>query len=233
MKENAKHEKRRDKLSQRLKDKSNYEVFFFFFFFSFVTFVSSGESFKNQSNFEDDSSSISFDAKKNAGESKLVTGTSPLSNNDAMMIEGLGYEEDMNNNWRARVWALFEDDDDYSPISFESSSNESTSLEFIERQESKIARQSRSDKKISKRSKQTRVSVIDNKGLDVLQDTLIDYFKDRTSSTRDLLGQGSLLKKIESTFERHLIEHTTKVLELRHYFKESLHKYHKKHVHPW
>jgi hypothetical protein len=75
--------------------------------------------------------------------------------------------------------------------------------------------------------------VIDNKGLDVLQDTLIDYFKDRTSSTKDLLKQESLLKKIESTFEKHLIEHIAKVLELRRYFKESLHKYHKKHVHPW
>jgi len=73
--------------------------------------------------------------------------------------------------------------------------------------------------------------VIDNKDLDVLQDTLIDYFKDRTSSTKDLSRQGSLLKKIENTFERHLIEHTAKVLKLRRYFKKSLHKYHKKHVH--
>ncbi len=40
------------------------------------------------------------------------------------------------------MWALFEDDDNYSPIFFEFSSNESISLEFIERQESKIAKQS-------------------------------------------------------------------------------------------
>ncbi len=74
--------------------------------------------------------------------------------------------------------------------------------------------------------------MIDNKGLGVLQDTLIDYFKDRTSSTRDSSRQGSLLKKIEDTLERHLIEHTAKVSKLRRYFKESLHEYHKKHVHP-
>ncbi len=98
MKENAKHEKRKDKLSQQLKNKSNYEVFFFFFFFFFVAFVSNGKSFKNQSNFEDNSSSIFFDAKKNARKSKLVIETSSLSNNDAMMIEGLGYEEDIDNN---------------------------------------------------------------------------------------------------------------------------------------
>jgi hypothetical protein len=233
MKENAKHKKRRNRLSQRLKNKPNYEVFFFFFFSFFVASVSSGESFENQSNFEDSSSSISSDAEKNAEESELVTGTSSLPNNDAMMTGGLDYEEDMNNNWRARVWALSEDDDDYSPILSESSSNESTSPEPIERQESKTARQSRSGRKTSKRSKQTRVSVTDNKGLDVLQDTLIDYFKDRTSSTRDSSKQESLLKKIEDTLERHLTEHTAKVSKLRRYFKESLHEYHKKHVHPW
>ena len=98
MKENAKHEKRRDKLSQRLKDKPNYEVFFFSSFSSFAASVSSGESSKNQSNSEDSSSSISSNAKENAGESKLVIGTSPLPNNDAMMTGGLGYEEDINNN---------------------------------------------------------------------------------------------------------------------------------------
>jgi hypothetical protein len=103
MKENAKHEKRRDRLSQRLKNKSNYEVSFFSFFSFFVASVSSGESFENQSNSEDSSSSIFFDAEENAGESKLVTGTSSLPNNDAMMTGGLDYEEDMNNNWRARV----------------------------------------------------------------------------------------------------------------------------------
>jgi len=72
--------------------------------------------------------------------------------------------------------------------------------------------------------------VIDNKDLDVLQNILIDYFKDRMSSTRDLSKQESLLKKIKSTFERHLIKHIAKVLKLRRYFKKSLHKYHKKHV---
>ncbi len=103
MKENAKHEKRRDKLSQRLKDKSNYEVFSSSSFSSFAASVNSGESSKNQSNSEDSSSSISSNAKKNARESKLVTETSPLPNNDAMMIGDLGYEEDIDNNWRTRV----------------------------------------------------------------------------------------------------------------------------------
>ncbi len=128
------------------------------------------------------------------------------------------------------MWALFEDDDDYSPIFSKSSLNESTSPKFIERQRNKIAKQFRSDKKTSKRSKQTRVNVINNKDLDVLQNTLIDYFKDRTSSTKDLLRQESLLKKIENTFKKHLIEHTTKGSKLRRYFKKSLHKYHKKHI---
>jgi len=233
MKENAKHEKRRDRLSQRLKDKPNYEVSSSSSFSSSAASVSSGESSENQSNSEDSSSSISSDAEENAGESELVTGTSPLPNNDAMMTGGLGYEEDMNNNWRAGVWALSEDDDDYPPIPSEPPPNGSTSPEPIERQGSKTARQSRSGRKTPKRSKQTRVSVTDNKGLDVLQDTLIDYFKDRTSSTRDSSGQGSLLKKIEGTLERHLTEHTAEVSELRRYFKESLHEYHKKHVHPW
>ncbi len=82
-----------------------------------------------------------------------------------------------------------------------------------------------------KRSKQTRVNVIDNKDLDVLQDTLIDYFKDRTSSTKNSLKQESLLKKIKNTLKRHLIKHIAKVSKFRRYFKKSLHKYHKKHVH--
>ena len=70
-----------------------------------------------------------------------------------------------------------------------------------------------------------------NKNLDVLQDTLINYFKDRTSSTKDLSKQEFLLKKIKNTFERYLTKHIAKVLKLRRYFKKSLHKYYKKHVH--
>jgi len=72
--------------------------------------------------------------------------------------------------------------------------------------------------------------VINNKDLDVLQDTLINYFKNRTLLTRDLLRQESLLKKIKNTFEKYLIEHTIEVLKLKRYFKESLHKYYKKYV---
>jgi hypothetical protein len=81
-----------------------------------------------------------------------------------------------------------------------------------------------------KRFKQTRVKVINNKDLDVLQNTLINYFKDRTSLTKDLSRQKSLLKKIKNTFKKHLIKHIAKVLKLRRYFKKSLHKYYKKHV---
>jgi len=81
-----------------------------------------------------------------------------------------------------------------------------------------------------KRFKQTRINVIDNKDLDVLQNTLINYFKNRTSLTKDLLKQESLLKKIKNTFKKYLIKHTTKVLKLKRYFKKSLHKYYKKHV---
>jgi len=73
--------------------------------------------------------------------------------------------------------------------------------------------------------------VTNNKDLDVLQDTLIDYFKDRTLSTRDLSKQESLLKKIKNTFEKHLTKHIAKVSKLKRYFKKSLHKYHKKYVH--
>jgi type III secretory pathway component EscR len=75
-----------------------------------------------------------------------------------------------------------------------------------------------------------RINIIDNKDLGVLQNTLIDYFKDRTLSTKNLLRQESLLKKIENTFKKHLIKHIAKVLKLQRYFKKSLHKYYKKHV---
>jgi len=75
-----------------------------------------------------------------------------------------------------------------------------------------------------------RINVIDNKDLDVLQNTLINYFKDRTLLTKNLSKQESLLKKIKNTFKRHLIKHIAKVLKLRRYFKKSLHKYYKKHI---
>ena len=81
-----------------------------------------------------------------------------------------------------------------------------------------------------KRSKQTRVNVIDNKDLDILQDILIDYFKNRTLLTKDLLRQESLLKKIKNIFKRHLIKYIAKVSKLRRYFKKSLDKYYKKYI---
>jgi len=79
-----------------------------------------------------------------------------------------------------------------------------------------------------KRFKQTRINAIDSKDLDILQNTLIDYFKNRTLLTRNLLRQESLLKKIKNTFKKHLIKHIAKILKLRRYFKKSLHKYYKK-----
>ncbi len=75
-----------------------------------------------------------------------------------------------------------------------------------------------------------RINVINNKDLDVLQNTLINYFKNRTSLTKNLLRQESLLKKLKNTFKKYLIKHIAKVLKLRRYFKKSLHKYYKKYV---
>ena len=57
-----------------------------------------------------------------------------------MIIEDLDYEKDINNNWRTRVWALFENNNNYSSIFFESLLNKSISLESIERQESKTTK---------------------------------------------------------------------------------------------
>jgi len=81
-----------------------------------------------------------------------------------------------------------------------------------------------------KKFKQTCVNVINNKDLNVLQDTLIDYFKNRTLLIKDLSKQRSLLKKIKNTFKKYLIKYIAKVLKLRRYFKKSLHKYYKKYV---
>lgn len=68
-------------------------------FFSFVVIVvNNEESFENQDNFNDSSSNIHIDAKKNAKESKLVTKASSSFNDDAMMTKDLDYEEEMNDN---------------------------------------------------------------------------------------------------------------------------------------
>jgi len=81
-----------------------------------------------------------------------------------------------------------------------------------------------------KKFKQIYVNVIDNKDLDVLQNILINYFKDRILLTKKLLRQESLLKKIKNTFKRYLIEYIAKILKLKRYFKKLLHKYYKKYV---
>jgi len=63
-----------------------------------------------------------------------------------------------------------------------------------------------------------------------LQDTLIDYFKDRTLLIKNLSKQESLLKKIKNMFKKHLTKHIAKVSKFKRYFKKSLHKYYKKYV---
>ena len=112
-------------------------------------------------------------------------------------------------------------------LSFKSLLNKFILLEFIKRQESKIAKQSRNNKKILKRFKQIRINVIDNKDLDVLQNILIDYFKNRTLLTKNLLRQKSLLKKINNICKKYLTKYITKVSKLRYYIKKLLHKYYK------
>ncbi len=57
-----------------------------------------------------------------------------------MITKDLDYEENIDNNWRTRVWALFENNNNYSSIFFESLLNKSISLESIERQESKTTK---------------------------------------------------------------------------------------------
>jgi len=63
-----------------------------------------------------------------------------------------------------------------------------------------------------------------------LQNILSDCFKDRILSTKNLLKQESLLKKIKNTFEKYLIKYIAKVLKLKRYFKKLLHKYYKKYI---
>jgi len=93
-----------------------------------------------------------------------------------------------------RVFAL-KDEKTSSILSSNSSRNKFTSSKFIRFKERKIAKQSRksivfakfaSDKKTSKRFKQTRVSVTNNFNLDVLQQTLNDYFKKQMQSTKNV-----------------------------------------------
>jgi len=74
------------------------------------------------------------------------------------------------------------------------------------------------------------INVIDNKDLNVLQNILINYFKNWTLLIKNLLRQKSLLKKIENMFKKYLIKHIAKVSKLRRYFKKSLHKYYKKYI---
>jgi len=195
LKTNIKYEKRRDCLNQRLKNKSNYKFFFFFFFFSFFFFffffffvvvsISDSKSFENQNNSKDSSlNSIFFDAKNNTKKSKianLVTKTSSLSNNNAIIIEDLNNKDKI--AYILKVFVL-EDNNNLSIISSKSSLNRFILLEFIKFERSKTTKQSRksialvkfaNNKKILKRSKQAYISVANNIDLDILQQTFSNY----------------------------------------------------------
>jgi len=164
--------------------------------------------------------SILFDVEKNANNNgkkletiaNIVIEASSSSNNDAIMTKDLN---DNDQYYAMRAFAL-EDNDNFSSIlSFRSPSNRSTSLEFIKLEKSKIAKQFRKSiastkfaksKKFSKRFKQIRVNVIDNFDLDILQQTLSEYFKGQTQSTKNMLRQQSLLKKIDNMLQKNLVE---------------------------
>ncbi len=66
-----------------------------------------------------------------------------------------------------------------------------------------------------KRFEQIYINIIDNKDLDVLQDILINYFKDWTLLIKNLSKQESLLKKIKNMLKKYLIKYTIKVLKYR------------------
>jgi len=149
-------------------------------------------------------SNIEKNAKKSKIIANLVIETSFSSNNNAIIIE------DLNNNnqyYAIKVFALEDNDNFLSILFFKSFLNKSILLEFIKLERSKITKQFRKstsfikfarNKKISKRFKQTRVSVIDNFDLDILQQTLSEYFKGQTQSIRNMSRQQSLLKKINN-----------------------------------
>jgi hypothetical protein len=81
-----------------------------------------------------------------------------------------------------------------------------------------------------KKSKQIYISIIDNKNLDILQNILTNNLKNRILSTRNLLKQKFLLKKIKNILKRYLIKYIAKVSKLRYYFKKLLHKYYRKYI---
>ncbi len=127
--------------------------------------------------------SILFNVEKNANNNKkkletianIVTKASFSSNDNTIMTK------DLNNNdqyYAIKAFALKDDNNFSSILSSRSSLNRSTSLKFIEFERNKIAKQSwksiastkfARDKKISKRFKQTCVSIINNFDLDILQ----------------------------------------------------------------
>jgi len=157
--------------------------------------------------------SILFNAKNNAKKSKianLVIETSSFSNNNAIIIKDLNNEDKI--AYILRVFVL-EDNNDLSIVSLESFLNRFTSLESTKFKRSKIAKQFRKsiafakfvdNKKISKRSKQVRISVANNISLDVLQQTFSNYFKDQIQSIRNLLRQQLSIKKIKNILQKYL-----------------------------
>ncbi len=160
--------------------------------------------------------SILSNVEKNTKKLKTIVDfiieASSSSNNDAIIIE------DLNNNnqyYAIRIFTLEDNDNFLSILSFKSSLNRFILLEFIKLERSKIAKQFRKsisftnfvkDKKISKRSKQIRVNVIDNFDLNILQQILNEYFKGQTQSTKNMSRQQSLLKKINDMLQKNLVE---------------------------
>lgn len=206
---NAKHEKRRNRLSQRMADKPEYP-----------STSSSSESFGDQ-NGSDDSSldtirTASGDDAKTSEVLDLVNGPSSPFDDDIVMREALNDNEIGSDP--------FPTDEKYPPMLLSralsidrSTSSESFALstlsESIRSAKKRPAKQSRKSsdsaksahiRKTPKRSKQARVGAADNVGLGILQQALSDYFKSQMPPMEDSAEQRSLLRKIESMLDKNL-----------------------------
>ncbi len=160
--------------------------------------------------------SIFSNVEKNAKKSRIianfVTRANSSSNNNTIITR------DLNNNnqyYVIKIFALEDDNNFLSILSSRLSLNRFILLKFIKLKRNKIAKQFRKsisftkfarNKKISKRSKQIRVSVIDNFNLDILQQILSKYFKEQTQLTKNISRQQSLLKKINNIFKKNLVK---------------------------
>jgi len=233
IKDDAKHEKRRDRLSQRMADKPEYP-----------STSSSSESSGNRGSSDDSSlDTIRTDAEDDAEASEgseLVTGANP-SLDDGFAMRGALDDDEIGPD-------PFSTDEDYPPIFLPPTlpTDRSASPEPIGPQRGKAAKQYRrptasaksaDDKKTPKRSKQARVSVADNTGLGVLQQALTDYFKGQVQTTRDPLGQQPLLKKIEGMLQKNLNEmqklHQIEMIKTRTNIENALIEHYVDRVRPY